>query len=121
MLSSLDARHPRLVAFADIAGFVAMILGAADPLEGSIVVVFGSSLLTWAAWIRQSPRRKRLLWSFGAVASGVAALWIMSAFGGIGGSTGRSMWWALILLPYPIGWMLGLVEGYRHLREHARG
>ena len=53
--------------------------------------------------------------------SGVAALWIMSAFGGIGGSTGRSMWWALVLLPYPIGWMLGLVEGYRHLREHARG
>ena len=52
MLSSLDARHPRLAAFAGIAGFVAMILGAADPLEGSIVVVIGSSLLTWAAWIR---------------------------------------------------------------------
>ncbi len=45
------------------------------------------------------------------------ALWGMSAIGGIGGSTGRSMWWALVLLPYPVGWVMGFAGVIRALRE----
>ena len=41
----------------------------------------------------------------------------MSALGGVGGTSGRSIWWILLCLPYPIGWVLGLVGAARKLRE----
>ena len=31
--------------------------------------------------------------------------------------TGRSMWLALLFLPYPVGWILGLVGTIQTLRE----
>ena len=119
MVNQLDLRHPRFVSATGITGYVAMILGAIDPLEGSIVVLLGISLLAWAAWLRGSIRRSRLAWAWAGVAVGVGVMWIMSAMGGIGGSTGRSMWWALMLLPYPVGWVYGLIEGFRYLRQPA--
>jgi hypothetical protein len=112
-------QHPRIVRALGITGYVAMILGAIDPLEGSVVVLFGISLVAWAAWLRFSRGRYRLTWAWGAAVAGVAAMWIMSASGGVGGSTGRSIWWVLVLLPYPIGWLVGLIEGLRLLREPA--
>jgi hypothetical protein len=51
------------------------------------------------------------------VAVGVAALWIISSFGGVGGTSHLSVWWAALMLPYPIGWLLGLFGGFRQLRE----
>jgi len=36
------------------------------------------------------------LWVFG-----VSAMLMLSAFDGIGGKSGHSMWWELMLLPYP--------------------
>jgi hypothetical protein len=27
-------------------------------------------------------------------------------FGGIGGNSGLSLWWGLIILPYPVGWAI---------------
>jgi len=38
----------------------------------------------------------------------VGAVWGLSAFGGIGGDTGRSMWLGLLILPYLIGWSMGI-------------
>jgi len=38
-------------------------------------------------------------------------MWAMSAFGGIGGDTGRSMGWAVVMAPYPVGWLMGIVGG----------
>ncbi|WP_166806285.1 hypothetical protein [Cryobacterium cheniae] len=26
--------------------------------------------------------------------------------GGIGGTTGNSLWWGLLILPYPVGWFM---------------
>lgn len=43
----------------------------------------------------------------------------VSAIGGIRGNTGRSVWWALALMPYPVGWLLGLVFGMRRLRGYG--
>jgi hypothetical protein len=56
-------------------------------------------------------------WAFVLVAIGVGLMFGMSAMGGIGGHTGRSMWWALALLPYPIGWVLGLTAVTMMLRR----
>ena len=42
------------------------------------------------------------------IALGVVALWGLSSGGGFGGDSERSMWWGLLVLPYPIGWSLGI-------------
>ena len=39
---------------------------------------------------------------------GVVELGVLTAFGGIGGSRQHSIWWGLVVLPYPVGWILGL-------------
>ena len=107
-------------------GVIAMIVGALDPLEGSAVILAGSGLVTLGTWL--SHREKALAiyrtWLFGMIAFGVLAMFVMSAMGGIGGKTGRSLWWALVLLPYPVGWLLNManliargIERVRH--RHA--
>lgn len=109
-------RSPRTPRILIIAGLVTMVIGLIDPLEGSLVILPGTVLAALGAWFGKRPHRALLYWGAALVAVGVAALWGMSAMGGIGGSTGRSMWWALILLPYPVGWVLGLVGAVRALR-----
>jgi hypothetical protein len=100
-----------------VAGLVAILVGAIDPLEGSIVILLGTGVLALAAWLGNSRHRRLLYWSFALVAIGVGAMWGMSAVGGLGGSTGRSMWWAIVLVPYPVGWVMALVGAIRRLRE----
>jgi hypothetical protein len=100
-----------------VVGLVAILVGAIDPLEGSIVILPGAGLLAFAAWLGHSQHRRFLCWAFALVAVGVAVLWGLSAVGGLGGSTGRSMWWAILLLPYPVGWVMALVGAIRRLRE----
>jgi hypothetical protein len=100
-----------------IVGLVAMVAGVLDPLEGSVVILPAIVLATVGAALGGKRHRITLYWALSLVTVGVAALWGISALGGFGGHTGRSMWWALILLPYPIGWILGLVGAVRSLRE----
>jgi hypothetical protein len=114
----VSRRTPRILI---IAGLVTMVLGLIDPLEGSLVILPGSMLAAIGARAGRSPHRILLYWGFALVAVGVAALWGMSAMGGIGGSTGRSIWWALTLLPYPVGWVLSLVGAVRSLRTTPGG
>jgi hypothetical protein len=100
-----------------IAGLAAMLIGAVDPLEGSLVILPGTGLVALGALLGKSRHRTFLAWSLVLVAVGVGALWGLSAIGGLGGRTGRSYWWGLILLPYPIGWIMGLVGAIWRLRE----
>lgn len=104
-----------------IAGLVFMVLGAVDPLEGSVVIVGGSAMAAAGAHLGRSRHRRVLAWGFGLILTGVAIMFGMSAIGGIGGSTGRSMWWALTLLPYPAGWVLGLIGSVRRALEMRTG
>jgi hypothetical protein len=100
-----------------IAGLAAMLIGALDPLEGSLVILPGTGMVALGALLGKSRHRTLLSWSFVLVAVGVGALWGLSAIGGFGGRTGRSYWWGLMLLPYLIGWIMGLVGAIRRLRE----
>lgn len=100
-----------------IVGSVAMLVGALDPLEGSIIIVGGVVCATIGASMMRSRHARDLSWSAGLVCVGVAALWIMSDRGGIGGDTGRSLWWGLTLLPYPVGWVLGMLAIVRQFRD----
>jgi hypothetical protein len=102
-----------------IVGLAAMVIGAIDPLEGSVVILAGTGLAWFGARRARSRHLALLLWSFILVAVGVAAMFALSAIGGFGGSSGRSNWWALVLLPYPVGWIMGLVGASRSLRERS--
>jgi hypothetical protein len=92
------------------------VLGAVDPLEGSLVIVAGAGASVVAAHLGQLDIRRRLDRAVALTALGVAALWVMSAAGGVGPSTGRSYWWLLLLVPYPVGWLLSLAGTIRSLR-----
>lgn len=98
-------------------GLAAMILGVLDPLEGSIVILAGIGLATIAAYRLHSSHRSALSVGLALAAAGVAVLWVLSAMGGFGGNTGRSMWLGLTLLPYPVGWVIALVASIRAWRE----
>lgn len=112
------SRWPRLLV---IAGLVAMVVGALDPMEGSLVILPGAGVAALGAMLSNSQHRKLLAWSFVLLAIGVGALWGVSAIGGFGGNTGRPVWWGLaILAPYLVGWIMGLVGAIRILREASR-
>ena len=95
-----------------IVGGIAMLIGAIDPLEGSLIILPGSGMVALGTLLGKSGHRLLVywVWVFILIAVGVGALWGLSAVGGFGGSSGRSMWWGLVLLPYAIGWILGVVS-----------
>ena len=99
-----------------VVGLVLMVIGVVDPLEGSVVVLGGSILVAVGA--SRSQTHSRLPFTSALlIAFGVSVMLGMSAMGGVGGDTGRSAWWILLCMPYPIGWILGLVGGASELRE----
>ncbi len=97
-----------------------MLIGAVDPLEGSLVILLGTGMVALGAVLSKSQHRRLLSWSLILVAVGVGAMWGLSAFGGIGGESGHSILWGLVVLPYPIGWVLGLIGAVRSLREASK-
>lgn len=90
-------------------GFAALLLGALDPLEGSWVILAGAVALALVGRPEHTAaeRRQEVLAAV-LIAAGVAAMWILSGIGGIGGPAGQPVAWAITLLPYPIGWLLAI-------------
>jgi len=91
-------------------GGLAMLVGAIDPMEGSLVILPGSGLVALGTFLGHGQRRL-LAYRVGVfilIALGVVALWGLSGLGGFGGTSGRSNWWGLLLLPYLVGWPLGI-------------
>ena len=91
-------------------GSIAMLVGALDPMEGSLVILPGSGLVVLGTFLGQSERRwiaYRVL-VFILIAIGVGAMWGLTRVGGFGGNSGRSMWWGVLMLPYLIGWSMGI-------------
>jgi hypothetical protein len=86
------------------------VIGAIDPMEGSLVVLPGSGLVAVGAFLGQGERRlvAYRVWVFILILIGVGALWGLSSVGGFGGKSGLSMWWGVLILPYLIGWSLGI-------------
>ncbi|HTX79579.1 MAG TPA: hypothetical protein VMC62_07925 [Longilinea sp.] len=95
-----------------IVGGIGMLLGAIDPLEGSVVILAGSALVLIGMFLGRAERRTLSYWiaAFILIAVGVGAMFALSAMGGIGGDSGHSMWWGVLVLPYPVGWLMGMAE-----------
>jgi hypothetical protein len=96
-----------------------LLVGAFDPLEGSVAVAIGAVLAASAAAAQASHHLRLLLSAALLTLVGVAAMWAMSAAGGIGGHTGRSYWWGLLLVPYPEGWVMALTGAFRLIRRRT--
>ena len=88
-----------------------MLLGAVDPLEGSLLILPGSGMIALGLCVGKAERRLLRYWGwvFILIAVGVGALFGLSAVGGFGGTSGLSMWWGILILPYPAGWLMGVV------------
>lgn len=93
-----------------VLGEVGMLIGALDPMEGSAIILPGSGLVALGAWMGHAERRVTAYRAlvFVLIAIGVSALFVLSNMGGIGGTSGRSMWWGALILPYLIGWSMGI-------------
>lgn len=93
-----------------VAGGIGMLVGAIDPLEGSLLILPGSALWALGTYLGQAKRRliTYRVSVFILIAIGVAAMWGLSAVGGFGGTSGRSMWWGLLILPFSVGWLMAL-------------
>ena len=96
-----------------VVGGIAMLVGTLDPLEGSLLILPGSGMVALGIYLGGKGRRTVLYWTwaFILIAVGVAALFGLSAIGGIGGKSGHSMWWGVLILPYPVGWLMALAGG----------
>jgi hypothetical protein len=93
-----------------IAGGIAIVVGAIDPMEGSLLILPGSGLLAVGSHLGRERRRSITGsdWAFILTAIGVAAMWGLTAIGGFGGTSGRSAWWGVLMLPYVIGWSIAM-------------
>lgn len=96
----------RFPLIARICGITLLMLGTLDPMEGSVLIALAGLILSWEA---SHQKRKGSGWTLAAalaILAGVAYLFWISSLGGFGGNTGRSYWWALGILPYPVGWLM---------------
>ncbi len=93
-----------------VGGGLAMLVGAVDPMEGSLLILPGSGLVALGTYLGQAERRLIAfrVWVFILIAIGVGAMFGLTAVGGIGGHSGHSLWWGLLIVPYLIGWTLGI-------------
>ncbi len=111
------ASHGRTPFAVAVAGLAAMVVGCLDPLEGAVLILGGTALEVVAGRLGASRHTRQAVVAVVLVAIGVAAMFALSALGGVGGRTGRSAGWALVVLPYPVGAILGLVVAVRLVRE----
>lgn len=98
-----------------------MLVGTLDPLEGSVVILIGSGLVALGTFLGNTNHRLRVywIWVFLLISFGVGVMFGVSAIGGFGGTTGRSMWWAILVLPYPVGWVMGVINLFlRFIQKH---
>jgi hypothetical protein len=84
-----------------------------------VVILAGSALAAAAAVFDGIGRYRLPVTALLLIAAGVGALFGLSALGGVGGNSGRSIWLLLLCAPYPIGWVLGIVSAASRLRRHS--
>lgn len=103
-----------------IAALGVTLAGLLDPLDGFAVVLIGGVLTVMAALQERSTHLRLAVGSLLLAALGCGAMVVMSSMGGVGGNTGRSIWWLVILTPYPIGVIGSLLASALILRGRSR-
>lgn len=92
-----------------IAGVVAIIIGTIDPLEGSVLIVAGSVLLSLTTYLNQNRFWKIYFAAMVMIITGVICMFYFSSLGGFGGKSALSWWWITLVIPYPAGWLMCVI------------
>lgn len=92
-----------------IFGVIALIIGVIDPLEGSILISLGSISLAFSTYLNNDPQWKVFLSASLMIIFGVSFLFYFSSLGGFGGNSSLSWWWGVLIIPYPLGWLLSII------------
>jgi hypothetical protein len=100
-----------------IIGVIAMIIGALDPMEGSVIILGGNVLLVISLFMTNDRHKMHFLISLIMIAFAVAYLYYISSLGGFGGNSSRSWWWGVPILPYPVGWIFAMVMLIKRVRQ----
>ena len=103
-----------------IVGVVALIIGAIDPLEGSLLIMVGSALLALSAYVNNDRHSKIFTIALIMIVIGVFFMFYFSSIGGFGGTSTLSWWWGVLLLPFPIGWITTIVVLIRRAIENKK-
>jgi len=97
----------KLIRILFIVGACALILGAIDPMEGSLAIAAGVILIASCTMLWKDSYRNIFLASAIMILIGVFSLWFVSALGGF--DPKREWWWTAFIIPYPIGWLIAVV------------
>jgi len=92
-----------------IVGVIAFIAGTLDPMEGSVIIAAGSVLIALSTYLTNDRHNKTFITTSILILSGVFFLFYFSSLGGFGGRSSLSWWWGLLILPYPVGWLINLI------------
>jgi hypothetical protein len=111
------AKWTRVIYFV---GVVALIIGAIDPLEGSLLIIAGSALLALSAYVNSDRHSKIFTTSLIMIVIGVFFMFYFSSIGGFGGTSKLSWCWVLLILPFPIGWITIIVVLIRRAIENKK-
>lgn len=86
-----------------------LLLGALDPMEGSVLIAAGSILLALHVHLSNDSRKRLFITASAMIIAGVFFLFLFSSLGGFGKGH-LSWWWGLFVLPYPMGWMITVIS-----------
>ncbi len=105
-----------------IIGCIAMVLGTLRPVEGALLVLPGCGLVALGTFLAGRERKTVVywVWAFILMALGIGAFFGLKAWH-IGGTSGHSRWWAVLMLPYPAGWLMALAGGAAGLVRLLKG
>lgn len=92
-----------------IIGIISLIAGALDPLEGSVIIAVGSALIALSTRLAHDRNRRIFLTTSIMIITGVCFMFYFSSLGGFGGTSTLSWWWATLIIPYPIGWLINII------------
>ncbi len=95
--------------FIYIIGIIALVIGAVDPLEGSVLIAIGSIIVSVSAYFSKDKHRRIFIILTAMILIGVFFLFYLSSLGGFGGNSSLSWWYGILILPYPIAWLIFIV------------
>ncbi|HOJ37805.1 MAG TPA: hypothetical protein PLP99_07380 [Ignavibacteriales bacterium] len=90
-------------------GLLTFILGTLDPLEGSILILFGIFSITYFMFKTDNQHKKKFLTAGILATIGIFFMFYFSSLGGFLGNSKLSNWYLLLLIPYPVGWLLTII------------
>lgn len=110
---------PRWTKTTKIIGIIIFIAGTIDPLEGSVLILAGSFLFALSAYFSGDTYFKAFLTTFLSIGIGVIFLFYLSSLGGFDDQH-LSWRWSILILPYPVGWLLNIILLIKNARKRSK-